>query len=791
MTQPVIHRNHSLLLSKQKTCCSNEIGYDKEHLYNELLIAKKVANKLKDENTKLKTKARREAQEAKKRTNQLKELILRVEETEGLTSSKGRIETVLELELKRQVKALRKALMQMETKYLCLKKSIRATKVQELTSEVRAFSNECERLRRMGKELSSKKNVFNIEEVAVIEEKMHKQSVIINKLKQENEKLNTFINNKNKEISELKTKIEKLLQKNSKLQETRKAVIKQKKTISDNTKTIQHLKEQLGFLKVESKNDEFSTYKNRIAELLKVQTELRETLETREREIKRLKVRKNRPASNTTTKRSKWRSLEDKITTDNQPIGISSQYSALSFTQINKKLPSVRLDQLKWILVELRLCLRIADIDLSEIREKIFRVLEPEELISIYELTKVFKRQPLSMTNKDPLLLARYLVEPKDKVEVEYNELAEIKLSEVIIQLNGLIGHDYKIWNEDYKQKIIKSIEEKNINSLMTNSKLLEQNAISAEAIELILKRTGITTEEFDCIILNSYKETRDINNLATEPLTHFLNAFTNKQQSSPNNAGKKEIQTMSEDQIIYTAQRCFYEIAQKMLAKGFNVPSLFKGKMIYKEVDGEMVELLTQADFVEGIQTLELESLKPLEYACLMQVIAINDGEEYIRIQDFIKILEDYGIEAEQEDSAGQQTIKEENMQTMYDQFKALDKISVILLLAFAEYVMKTKISLAELFKEYVSEASEGAKVVKCAAFFDVLKGIGINIDESEHPNLKLFLSYDKQSLEQFSLNKLEVVLKLLENNDELRNFAHKCYEELMNEEYPATEEQ
>eukprot|EP00826_Nyctotherus_ovalis_P007520 TRINITY_DN11898_c0_g1_i1.p1 TRINITY_DN11898_c0_g1~~TRINITY_DN11898_c0_g1_i1.p1 ORF type:complete len:787 (+),score=234.21 TRINITY_DN11898_c0_g1_i1:202-2562(+) len=770
MTQPVIHRNHSLLLSKQKTCSGNDIGYDKEHLYNELLTTKKMANKLKDENVKLKTKARREAQEAKKRTNQLKELMLKVEGTEsgGLTSSKGRIETVLELELKRQVKALRKALTQMESKYLGIKRSVRATKLQELTSEVRAFSSECERLRKMGKELSSKKTAFTAEDMAAIEERMYKQSVTISRLKQENDRLNNIINVRDKEISELKAKIEKMLQKNAKLQETRKVMVKQKKTISDNTKTIQSLKEQLTFLKVDPKDNEFSTYKTRIAELLRTQSELRETLEVKERELRRVKAKKNRPASNNATKRSKWRSLEDKAITGDQPVGMSNQNSALSFTQVNRKVARVNLEQVKWVLVELRLCFRIAEIELGELREKVFRLLEPEEKISIYELVKIFKRQPLNLTNKNVQLLARYLIEPKDKPEIEYNELAELYLHEIETQLIALIGTNYKLWTEEYKQTLKQSVEEKLANS-PPNTGSLEQPAIAAETIEQVLKPANLTPEELEYILLKPYEDSRDMNKLSPAGLVDYVNALTNKQQSSPNYTTKQEIQAMTEDQIIYTAQRCFYEIAQKMLAKGFNVHSLYKHKMIYKEIDGETVELLTQNDFVEGIQTLEVESIKPLEYACLMQVIAINDGEEYVRVQDFVKILEDYGVEAEKK--------------MRQEQFKALDKISVILMLAFAEYVIKTKIGMKELFKE------EG-NAVKSSAFFDVLRGIGINIEENEHPNLKQFLCYSDMNLDLFSLSKLEAIVKQFETNEELREFAHKCYEELMNEERPITEE-
>lgn len=48
------------------------------------------------------------------------------------------------------------------------------------------------------------------------------------------------------------------------------------------------------------------------------------------------------------------------------------------------------------------------------------------------------------------------------------------------------------------------------------------------------------------------------------------------------------------------------------------------------------------------------MEDFEPLEYACLIKVLAINDEGKVIRIADLELILKDYGIEEGEESSSG-----------------------------------------------------------------------------------------------------------------------------------------
>ena len=283
-------KNQTLLLTKEKTygfSKSDKIIYDKEFLYHELHLAKRFINEIKEENLKLKTQLRITEKESMKRTCQLKDAL------DGIPLLKGKMETRLEIDLKQRIKELKKEITKIENEYLNFKKNIATTRTQELVSEVRIFYNECERLKKIGKRLVSK-NSISPEEIETIERKIHEQSSVIRNLKQDNESLLTMIKERDKEISELKIKLDKFVIKNNKLFLNKKTVLKQKKVINDQCKIIEYLREQIRLINIEPKDDEVNLLRNRITELIKTKEELKENLEAKIKEVKKLKVKKTR-----------------------------------------------------------------------------------------------------------------------------------------------------------------------------------------------------------------------------------------------------------------------------------------------------------------------------------------------------------------------------------------------------------------------------------------------------------------------------------------------------------------
>ena len=71
----------------------------------------------------------------------------------------------------------------------------------------------------------------------------------------------------------------------------------------------------------------------------------------------------------------------------------------------------------------------------------------------------------------------------------------------------------------------------------------------------------------------------------------------------------------------------------------------------------------------------------------------------------------------------------------------------------------------------------------LESSSFFKILNKIGIETEESQHDNLKLFLCIDPSYHDKFSIDKIKMILEEFKNNAQLRERAQKYYNELVNE--------
>jgi len=106
-------------------------------------------------------------------------------------------------------------------------------------------------------------------------------------------------------------------------------------------------------------------------------------------------------------------------------------------------------------------------IEFDSLNEEVFNGLNSEDTITIYELSRVFSRQPFEL-KKDTLKLARYLIEPRKEPMIVLNKLREEKVKE--IQLKNTIG-EYIILDKEEKKKSWEVILEVSLNVHNRNSK--------------------------------------------------------------------------------------------------------------------------------------------------------------------------------------------------------------------------------------------------------------------------------------------------------------------------------
>ncbi len=264
----------------------------------------------------------------------------------------------------------------------------------------------------------------------------------------------------------------------------------------------------------------------------------------------------------------------------------------------------------------------------------------------------------------------------------------------------------------------------------------------------------------------------------------------------------KAEYVDINEDQMIEIAQNCFRAIAEQMLERKLTIRTLY-GSSIYKEqVNGDATELLSSEDFLQGLKQLGMEDLEEVEQQCLVKVLAISDDDRAIRVGDLLQILEDYGVHensgplaAPENDTAAPPEGEQPPPQQEPEQkapagldFAGLDKVSMVLMLALTEYLIKENVPLYDLLGDAVYKQAVRTKtkeknvdVINSKDFFEVLHKMGIKTEDSEHENLRNFLALSAGHRDKIHVKKLKRAIEQFAVNEQLRAQAHDCYMELV----------
>lgn len=283
-----------------------------------------------------------------------------------------------------------------------------------------------------------------------------------------------------------------------------------------------------------------------------------------------------------------------------------------------------------------------------------------------------------------------------------------------------------------------------------------------------------------------------------------------------------EEFQTLDEDEMIGVAQKCFITIAKYMLQNKTTMLTLYQSVAFEKEVEGELTQLISPIHFIEGIRQLGIQEFDNLEYACLVKVLSINDEEKYIKLQDLIQIMEDYGIneegaEGEAEEIKDEEEIPEEevsekdapqphkslnsddrsqasrakqNKGLRNLDYESLDGESMIIMMNLTDYLLTTRMPLYELFSEAIYKQfvktktkQKAVDLMNATDFFQILYQVELKETEKLHLNLMQFLCLDPNYLEKIFVKKLKKAIEEFATNDNLRGVARAYFEQNMSE--------
>ena len=194
------------------------VNKEREALYEDVLKQKMSANKLKDENIKLKTQMRMLEGELLRKEKLIDELITKpdavtggpvqtntVPVVGGNFSKMKKLESHLTQNLKRRIKEMQVVIATKTEELEQLKRSMKTTKTQELEAEVRAYQEECTRLRQQLEEVIKSKDTFaDPEELKMIEDRFQQQEVVIQGMRQDNNELLMTVKRKDEEMRQLR-----------------------------------------------------------------------------------------------------------------------------------------------------------------------------------------------------------------------------------------------------------------------------------------------------------------------------------------------------------------------------------------------------------------------------------------------------------------------------------------------------------------------------------------------------------------------------------------------------------
>lgn len=217
---------------------------DRERLYEENLSLKIKSNFLQEENTKLKTKI-----------NQIENDLNRKEEQSENALVKMASRTHLVPNLKLSIKDLKDQIKSKEDEISKLRKNVKNTKMVEIDVEIQSYIDECTRLRHHLEEVMTQKKITY--ESLEYEERLYRQNIDINNLRQENQEYSYNLERAREEMIFVKEKISMLEHPNQKkksnkatkqeISRLRTEILEMKEKLETNKEDFRQREENLKF----------------------------------------------------------------------------------------------------------------------------------------------------------------------------------------------------------------------------------------------------------------------------------------------------------------------------------------------------------------------------------------------------------------------------------------------------------------------------------------------------------------------------------------------------------------
>ncbi len=96
---------------------------------------------------------------------------------------------------------------------------------------------------------------------------------------------------------------------------------------------------------------------------------------------------------------------------------------------------------------------------------------------------------------------------------------------------------------------------------------------------------------------------------------------------------------------MIDVAEKIFIRIADEIIQQKLTVRQVLNQHIFLADIDGQQYELLSPEGLIDSITDLGIQDLKEIEIQCLLKVLSKPELEGAILIQEFLQIMENFGL--------------------------------------------------------------------------------------------------------------------------------------------------
>ncbi|CAG9331210.1 unnamed protein product [Blepharisma stoltei] len=185
---------------------SRNVPVEKEKLYEENMILKVRLNTSNEDIVRLKTKLNHLERELAKKDESIQEI-----KKQSDYPSPEMKQSFIIVKLKNTNKELKNEILKKEQEISIIRRNVKATKVEELEVEIKAYIDECTRLKHNLEEALAERD-----QPKLLDENYYQQAFIIENLTKENQELKSVVEKNKEAISKLKGKIEDVEKENPK-----------------------------------------------------------------------------------------------------------------------------------------------------------------------------------------------------------------------------------------------------------------------------------------------------------------------------------------------------------------------------------------------------------------------------------------------------------------------------------------------------------------------------------------------------------------------------------------------